>query len=200
MNPAKVIGRLLGTFWMLPHLSFYLLAVPMLGRQRAFAGASERIAKVPGLLGVYTRYAFYRLTLHHVGRDVYFGFMSVLSKPSAVIGDRVYIGRFCSLGWVDLGEDVMLADGVQVLSGRHQHGSTSAAGDHVPDKNVRRDQPQQFSLVKVGRGSWLGAGAIIMADVGQHAVVAAGAVVVKPVADHATVAGVPAKPLREREG
>ena len=196
MSPAKTIGRLLGMFWMLPHLLLYLLALAVLGRQRAFASASERIARIPGLLGVYTRYAFYRLTLHHVGQDVYFGFMSVLSKPAASIGDRVYIGRFCSLGWVELGADVMLADGVQVLSGRHQHGSAMPPG---PTEKIRRDQPQQFSLVKVGRGSWLGAGAVVMADIGAHAVVAAGAVVVKPVEDHATVAGVPAKVLRENQ-
>lgn len=202
MSMAKTIGRCLGVLWMLPHGLLYLLALPVMGRERAFAGASERIARVPGMLGVYTRYAFYRWTLHHVGRDVYFGFMSVLSKPAAIIRDRVYIGRFCSLGWVELGEDVMLADGVQVLSGRHQHGSSTGhehQGTHPPaagKEAPRRDQPQSFSLVKVGRGSWLGAGSVVMAEVGQHAVVGAGAVVVKPVADHATVGGVPAKVIQ----
>jgi len=165
------------------------MASPVLGDERAFIGASERIARAPGHLGVYTRQAFYRATLEHVGNDVYFGFMSLFSKRSARLGDRVYIGRMCTLGLVDIGNDVMLADGVQILSGRHQHGT------QADDTATLRDNEQTFTRVTIGRGAWLGAGAIVMADVGEGAVVGAGAVVVKPVAANARVGGVPAKSL-----
>jgi acetyltransferase-like isoleucine patch superfamily enzyme len=57
------------------------------------------------------------------------------------------------------------------------------------------ENEQQFTQVTIGRGAWIGAGAVVLADVGEHAVVAAGAVVVKPVAAGQRVAGVPAKPL-----
>lgn len=173
----------------MPYLVGYGLLVVLLGRERAFGFASESVAKVPGIMGVYTRQAFYRRLLAHVGRDVNFGFMSLLSKPGAVIGDRVYIGRYCMIGYAELGDDVMLADGVQVLSGRYQHGAESVDG------RALRDNPQQYTKVKVGDGAWLGAGSVIMAEVGARAVVGAGAVVVKPVADGAKVGGVPAKPL-----
>ena len=177
----------------LPCLLSYWAAQPLLGRERAFSAASESISRMPGTRGVYARQAFYRRTLRHVGKDVYFGFLSVFSKPDAVVGDGVYIGRFCCLGRVELGDEAMLADGVQVLSGRHQHGSVSEAGQPL------RSNAQQFDTVRVGRGAWLGTSAVVMADVGERAVIGAGGVVVKPVPADQTAVGVPAKPI-ERGG
>ena len=189
MSVAKSIARCLGACRSLPHRFCLALSTPVLGEERAFIGASERIARIPGHLGVYTRQAFYRATLEHVGDDVYFGFMSLFSKRGARLGDRVYIGRMCTIGLADIGDDVMLADGVQVLSGRHQHGSGA------DDNATLRDNEQTFTRVAIGKGAWLGAGAIVMADVGEGAIVGAGAVVVKPVAAGARVGGVPARPL-----
>lgn len=185
---VKRIGSILGLLAALPPLALYVLARLLMGRERAFSAGSEYVAMIPGNLGVYARQAYYRSILAGVGRDVHFGFMSLLSKPDAVIGDRVYIGRFCSLGWVELGDQVMLADGVQVLSGRRQHGEAAAGA-------TMHDAPQTFTKVTIGKGAWLGAGAVVMADVGEGAVVAAGAVVVKPVPAGAKVGGVPARPL-----
>ena len=187
----KTIAKCLGFVCALPHLLWYVISRLVLDTDRAFIGASERIAKMPGLLGVYARQAFYRRTLAGVGSDVYFGFMSVLSKPKAVIGDGVYIGRFCCIGYVQLGDGVMLADAVQVLSGRHQHGKESQDGKAL------RDNEQNFQQVSIGTGAWIGAGAVIMASVGDRTVVGAGAVVVKPVVADEKVGGVPAKPLNK---
>ncbi|MEO0477324.1 MAG: hypothetical protein AAF085_15355, partial [Planctomycetota bacterium] len=47
-----------------------------------------------------------------------------MSKHDAMIGDRVYLGRFCTLGWVTIGDDARIADGVQLLSGQHHHGAS----------------------------------------------------------------------------
>ena len=189
---CKCLGRLAGSMRAIPHLLCYWACRGLLGRQRAFVGASERIARIPGQLGVYTRQAFYRRVLGRVGADVYFGFMSVLSKTDATIGDRVYIGRFCSIGLTDIGSEVMLADGVQILSGRHQHGS------HVADTHQTiRDHEQVYTRVSIGRGAWLGAASVIMADVGDNAIVGAGAVVVKPVDAASKVGGVPARALSD---
>jgi acetyltransferase-like isoleucine patch superfamily enzyme len=208
----------------LSHRLRLALATPLLGDEKAFTAASESIATVPGQLGVYTRQAFYRRTLAAVGDDVYFGFLSLFSKRGAQLGDRVYIGRMCTIGLATIGDDVMLADGVQVLSGRHQHGSGTGEGDALGATALGatgglsasavdacngtggqaasgaraatlRDNEQQFTRVTIGKGAWLGAGAIVMADVGEGAIVAAGAVVVKPVEAGARVGGVPARPL-----
>lgn len=63
---------------------------------------------------------------------------------------------------------------------------------------ARAEQPGVFPRVTIGRDSWLGERAVVMADVGQHAIVAAGAVVTKPVPDLAVVAGAPATIIRWR--
>lgn len=185
----KTVGRTLGLALALPSLIGCALGSVLLGKERAFTLTSEKLAVRGGQLGIYTRQAFYRYTTAGVGRDVCFGFMSVFSKPAARIGHRVYIGRFCSVGWADIHDDVMLGDGVQVLSGRHQHGASSRCGLAL------RENVQVYKKVTIGRGTWIGAGAVVMADVGEGAVVAAGAVVVKPVPAYARVGGVPAVPL-----
>src|SRR5690349_12263792 len=61
-----------------PRLVVYAIAKAVVG-SRAFSAASESIARVPGLRGVYLRQAFYRRTITRCGEDCYFGWMSVLS-------------------------------------------------------------------------------------------------------------------------
>ena len=189
MPVLKPVAKLVSLVGAVPALLWYGLESVVMDRSRAFIGGSERVAKIPGHWGVYVRQAYYRRVLAHTGGNIYFGHMSFFSKPEATVGDRVYIGRFCTIGNVQIGDDVMLADGVQVLSGQHQHGAESDQGQAL------RDNPQQFDRVCIGQGAWLGAGCIVMADVGSRAVVGAGAVVTRPVPEGARVGGVPAKPL-----
>ncbi len=191
MNVIKRCAVVAGWLRACPAIAVYLAASRVIGRERAFRSGSEAVAKVPGDLGVYARQAFYRVAARRCGRDVYIGFMSVFSKPDVEIADGVYVGRFCSIGWVELGDGAVIADGVQVLSGRHQHG-------HTPEDGAFRDQAQHFERVRIGAGAWLGANAVVMADVGERALVGAGAVVVKSVAGGDKVGGVPAKPITTR--
>lgn len=181
---GKVIGRCIGALYAFPHLLRYRLARLLLGEARAFSAASETIAVIPGYRGLYARQSFYRHTLAAVGNNVHFGFMTLFSKPAARIGHRVYLGRFCTVGWADIGNDAKIADSVQILSGAHQHSDAA----HQP----------QFDQVRIGPGAWIGAGAIIMADVGAGAIVGAGSVVTRPVPADARVAGVPARPLHQQ--
>lgn len=191
---AKRALQGLFVLWTLPRLGCYMLARALLG-ERAFLASSESIARVPGLRGVYLRQAFYRFTLDHCGRDAYFGWHSVFSMTEARVGDECYIGRFCSIGFADLGPGVMLADGVQVLSGGNEHGSLSGA-------DPLREQAHVYQRIRIGADAWIGAGAVIMADVGEGAVVGAGAVVTRPVPPGMVAVGVPARcreahPVRE---
>lgn len=176
-----------------PRWFCYRIAAAVAGR-RAFQAASESISRRPGMRGVFARQAFYRRALEHCGQDCYFGFLSVFSMKEARVGDRVYIGRFCSIGFADIGDEAMLADGVQVLSGGREH---ATRGD---DQTPMQNQAQQYRRLTIGRGAWIGAGAVIMADVGEHAVVGAQALVREAVPAGCTAVGVPARIVKGPSG
>jgi len=182
---AKRFVQALFGIWVLPRLATLVL-VRMIFRDDAFRYSSESIARIPGLRGVYQRQAFYRRTLSRCGRDVYFGWESVFSMTEAAVGDRAYIGRFCSIGYTEIGAEVMLADHVQILSGGQEHGRS--------DTNISmHDQDQTYRCVCIGRGAWIGAGAIIMADVGENTIIGAGAVVTRAIPANCIAVGVPAR-------
>jgi len=184
----KSIGQLAGVIRATPLRLRYALLRKAVGDDRALSLTSERAAAIPGLLGLYTRQAFYSRALDACGSDVHFGYQTLLSKRDAQLGDRVYLGRFCTVGRVTIGSDTRIADGVQLLSGRHHHG-TAQQGVNTSSANHDR--------ITIGQNVWIGANAIVMADVGEGAIVGAGAVVTKPVAEGATVVGVPAKPIQK---
>jgi acetyltransferase-like isoleucine patch superfamily enzyme len=139
--------------------------------------------------GVYSRQAFYHATLAGCGQDSYFGWQSVFSMTVARIGNNVYIGRRCNIGFADIGDNVMLADGVQILSGGKEHGR----GD---GETAHQDHAQEFRRTRIGAGAWLGTNSVILADVGIGSIIGAGAVVTQPIPDHVVAAGVPAKVIR----
>lgn len=188
---AQMIGRLLA----LPARARFAVLSRVVGPERAMSAVSESLARRPGLLGIHTRQAFYCATLTGIGADVHFGFMTVFSKPGAVLGGRVYLGRFCTVGVVTVGDDVKIADGVQLLSGsRHHLQDDTFVGAGADDAGVA----VHHERITIGGGAWIGAGAVVMADVGAGAIVAAGAVVTRPVPAGAVVGGVPARPLPNR--
>lgn len=185
----KTLGHAVGTFFSLPLRVRYALLRRVIGDDRALSLVSESAARLPGLLGLYTRHAFYRSALDACGTDVHFGYQTLLSKADAQVGDRVYLGRFNTVGRVRIGDDARIADGVQLLSGQHHHGSSDSG---VNLMSVSHDR------ITIGKGAWIGANAVVMADVGAGAIVGAGSVVTRPVAAGATVAGVPAKPVKKQ--
>jgi acetyltransferase-like isoleucine patch superfamily enzyme len=63
-----------------------------------------------------------------------------------------------------------------------------------------REQPGTWVRVTVGRDSWVGDRAVVLADVGKHCVIGAGSVVTKPVPDYAVAVGSPARVVRYRDG
>ena len=160
-------------------LAAYGLTRTLAGRDRALQGLSESLSRRSGVTGVLTRAAVYRILLRRVGRDVHIGFGTLLSRHDAELHDRVYLGRFCTVGSVRIGRDARIADHVQLLSGAHHHD---------PDR-------PRVRTITIGRSAWIGAGAIVMADIGPGAIVGAGAVVTRPVPPLTQVAGSPARPI-----
>jgi acetyltransferase-like isoleucine patch superfamily enzyme len=183
----KTLARALFVIPALLQVARYRLSGLLVGQDRAFLGLAERLARHTGYPGVYLRAATYRMALAGVGSDVQIGFGTVLSKPAARIGDHVYIGRYCSLGWVEIERDVMLADFVAVPSGGDTHRVSGTT------RTPPRELANRFRPVRIGEGTWIGGHATVLADVGCFAIVGAGAVVTKPVPDFAIAVGVPAR-------
>ncbi|MFY8199476.1 MAG: acyltransferase [Pirellula staleyi] len=172
----------------LPRLAAMQLMQLAIGED-AFRYASESIGRIPGMRGVLQRQAFYRRTLTMCGQDIYFGWNSLFSMAEAEVGNRAYIGRFCSIGFARIGDEAMLADHVQILSGGQEHART--------DVSVSMHQQEQtYRRISIGRGAWIGAGAIVMADVGENAIIGAGAVVSRPIPDNCIAVGVPARVIK----
>ena len=164
----------------LPRRLMLWLGSLWLDRDQAFSRASESLANIAGGWGLAVREAFYRKTLDHVGSDVHFGYGTLLSKRDAWIGDRVYLGRYCIVGRVTIESDCLIADHVQLLSGRHHHSDTAL----------------RVESIRLGRGCWVGGGAVVMSDLGEGTIIGAGAVVLHATRPGSVNGGVPAKMLR----
>lgn len=189
---VKYVANLIATALVLPAVCSYAIAASMIGRERAFPGWSQLLSLLPGFAGQYLRRAFYRLVLSRNGTGSVVSFGTVFSHPTAEIGDHAYVGVFCCLGDVTLADDVLVGSHVSITNGSKQHGICRL---DVPV----REQPGVWPRVTIGRDSWIGDRAVVMADVGKHCVVGAGAVVTKPVPDFAIVVGVPARVVGWRD-
>lgn len=187
----KSTARVLALVVVLPALGSYFLRSLVLGRDRALEGSTQFLALVPGIVGQYLRQAFLAQTLDGCSSSATVSFGTLFSKTGARIDERVYVGPGCFLGLVHIERDVLIGSGVHITSGKETHGTD--------DPNLAiRDQEGRTELVRIGAGSWIGSGAIIMADVGANSVVGAGAVVTKPIPDAVVAAGVPATVIRPR--
>lgn len=169
----------------------FLVSSLMLGRDRALEAASQSLAVLPGLWGMFLRRAFLSIVLKRCHRTSEIGFGTLFSQCTAIIDENVYVGPNCHLGLVHLERDVLIAAGVHIPSG----GQTHFFDD--PDTPIK-DQGGARELVTIGAGAWIGSGAIIMANVGKGTVVGAGSVVTKPLPENVIAAGVPAKVIRAR--
>jgi acetyltransferase-like isoleucine patch superfamily enzyme len=149
------------------------------------------LATAPGLAGQYLRRAFLIRVLSRCARTATIEYGTVFSHAGARLEDGAYIGPYCTVGLIHIEAGALIGPGVQLLSGGHTHGSDD------PSRPIR-DQPIDRRLVRIGRGAWIGAGAIVMADVGANAIVGAGAVVTEQVPAGVVAAGVPARVLRQR--
>jgi acetyltransferase-like isoleucine patch superfamily enzyme len=177
----------------LPAFLLYLAGWLAVGRARAFPGWSQAFSLLPGFTGVYLRRAFYQLVLPRCGTDSCISFGAVFSHPTAEVGRTVYVGLFCCLGDVTLEDDVLLGSHVSIMNGRGQHGIDRL---DIPV----REQPGTWPRITIGRDTWIGDRALVLANVGEHCVIGAGSVVTQPIPDYAIAVGVPAKVVRYRNG
>jgi acetyltransferase-like isoleucine patch superfamily enzyme len=153
-----------------------------------FTVSAHLFALAPGIVGDYLRIAFYKLTVTECSLASRISFGSFFAHPEVRIAPGVYIGSYCIIGKVAIGARTQIASGVQVLSGRHQHLRTPGGG-------ISGAEHGHFEAVSIGEDCWIGAGAIVMADVGAASTVGAGAVVTKPFPPGSTAVGIPARAI-----
>src|SRR4029079_9700618 len=128
-----------------------------------------------------------------VGKDVVLHHGVVLEDRRSTFGSDVWISVRCYLDYVEVADSAPVGPHAMLLSGGRHHRYDRL---DVPIKH--QGNPAKEPL-RIGRGAWMGAGGIVMAEVGHDAVVGAGAVVTRPVPPYAVVAGNPARIIRRRD-
>jgi virginiamycin A acetyltransferase len=180
---------------------FIILALPLwllfviqslaLGRNRSFYDCSQFLSLIPGTLGDYFRFAFYKLTLPHLGENTCICFGATLANPDICIGRGVYIGPYCNLGLCTIEDDVLFGTDVHVISGFAQHG--------YADLNVPiRDQENRLLNVRIGADTWIGNKTVVGNHVGVKCIIGAASLVNREIPPYSIAVGNPAKVIRDR--
>ncbi|WP_219942027.1 acyltransferase [Iamia sp. SCSIO 61187] len=141
----------------------------------------------------------------HIGEETLIGCWATLAAgytpeqttvpPRAlVIGDRCVIGLRCGIvahESIEIDDDVWFGQDVFITDANHGFDDL----DIPIGQQLGPHQP-----VRIGSGSWIGHGAVILpgSQIGRHVIVAAGSVVRGEVPDYSVVGGVPAKVIRTR--
>src|SRR5216684_5547283 len=109
------------------------------------------------------------------------------------IGDRCVIGRGSHIvahHSIDIGDDVFTGPYVYITDQNHSYAD--------PDVPIGRQWPVNVP-VRIGAGTWLGTGVIVLPGsvIGRNVVVAAGSVVRGEIGDRCVVAGAPARVVKD---
>lgn len=110
------------------------------------------------------------------------------------IGDNSGIGVKCVVrGPLEMGEDIMMGPEVQIMTGMHNTERTDIPMNQQGFVGLRK--------VTICDDVWIGTRAVIMpgVTVGKGSIIGACAVVTKNVPEYAVVAGVPAKVIKYRK-
>jgi acetyltransferase-like isoleucine patch superfamily enzyme len=140
----------------------------------------------------------------HIGRDTMIGPQVTLSAgmvpgqqcitdPVVQIGDRCLIGKGSGIVGhlqVVIGDDVWTGHHVYITDQNHGYREV----DRPISKQSMPERP-----VRIGSGSWLGHGSIILpgADVGEHVVIGANSVVTGTIPPFSVAVGSPARVIRQ---
>ena len=121
--------------------------------------------------------------------------------PGHDLGDRTVlrVGNRCVIGrgsHIVAHHSLIIED--DVFTGPYVYITDQNHGYADPDVPIGRQLPLN-AAVRIGSGSWIGAGAVVLpgACIGRNVVIAAGSVVRGTVPDRCVVAGVPARIVRE---
>ena len=172
------------------YLSFHLLSL-VTNKDSLVSGYSQFLSLFPGQFGNYIRKAALGFIIKECHKDSLVAFGVLLSHQETSIESGVYIGPQCNIGKCHIHGNCLLGSGVHIMSGKKQHSFTDM------DTPIK-DQGGVFESVSIGEDTWIGNGALIMANIGKKCIIGAGAVVTDDIEDYSIVAGNPAKVIRKR--
>lgn len=138
------------------------------------------------------------------GKKSTFGRGTTFYAPNkSVIGNNVYIGKYCSIETdVEIGDDVLIGNNVGLI-GKYDH-DYSCVGTSIKDSPWIGDENYNFKgknkKIIIENDAWVGYGAIVLSGVriGHGSIVAAGSVVLHDVEPYTIVGGYPAKVIARR--
>lgn len=147
---------------------------------------AKRVLNFPGLVRMETSWYCWRWRGVKLGNMASVGCKKIYNPDRLTVGDNTYIGEanIQLLAAVSIGQNVVINDGVTILTGSHAPG----------DPHFRH----VLAPVVIGDYAWVATNAIILpgVTVGEGAIVGAGSVVAKDVPAHTVVVGNPARPVK----
>ena len=188
---AKELVNILMVILVLPLLLLYFLGSIFLDKDSLVAGFSQLLSLIPGKAGNYYRTSFYRFVLTQCHKETVISFATLFSQVDTEIEVGVYIGPQCNIGKSKIERNCLLGSGVHIMSGKKQH-------KFRDPKTPIKDQGGIYEKVTIGEDTWIGNGALIMADIGKKCVIGAGSVVTEEVEDYSVVGGNPATLIKKR--
>lgn len=191
-NTLKTGVTLLFTLLSSPVFVSFILIRRIADQDRLIAGYSQFLSLFPGQLGNYLRKCSLQFMITHCSTDAVISFGVLLSQQDTEIHQGTYIGPQCNIGRCTIGANCLLGSGVHLMSGKKQHNFEDL------DTPIR-EQGGHFDKITIGEDTWIGNGALVMANVGKKCVIAAGSVVTQDVEDYCIVAGNPARVIKSRK-
>lgn len=163
------------------------------------------------------RAIFYKLSFFHVGKLSYIGKPLYITGAKKIsVGDkvRIYPGiRMEALdgGEIYIGNNIAVEQNVHIISGERilNIGDDTTISANVFISNVDHEykdidksvmeQPLQFKETQIGKGCFIGYGAVILPGtrLGNHCIVGANAVVRGNYPDNCVIAGSPARIIKK---
>lgn len=188
---VKRIIFIIAVLIVLPLIILSKIGTSVLGTNGLFAFGSQCLAIVPGLLGTKLRTAYYSFTMEEFDPSCYTLFGTIFADSRVRMKRYSKTGEYCIIGLCDIGERATICSKVSILAGRYQHNFTDPTKDVFDSETV-------FERIKIGDGSFIGEGALVMADIGENCIIGAGAVVVKEIPSYSVAVGNPAKVIKNR--
>jgi acetyltransferase-like isoleucine patch superfamily enzyme len=162
-----------------------------LSRLVSYEQVTFKISLFPYRIGNDIRYSFYNKMLDHVGDKVIFSFGTVVTNKKTIIGNNVRLGPYNTIGWANIGDDILTAQYVHILSGSEQHSFSRLDVPIIA-------QPGKVRCVKVAGDNWIGANVVIMNDIAKGVVIGSGSVVISTIPGKTVAVGNPCRVIKKR--